>query len=134
MKHSSTAGDNDKDFTLVKVQDSFPYNTHLQSVGLLPEWEDAQHACALDFLEVRVGSSQVLQTSPGLALNPEHVLESFFASTLEKVFISQLQQGGSIEGCWPGKLSEAVQAFCVKVAAKGKQSVPDGACTEARTE
>ena len=107
---------------------------HLQSVGLLSKWEDAQHACALDLLEVGVGSNQVLQTSPWLALGSEHVLESFLASTLEKFYISQLQQGGASEGCWPGKLSEAVQTFCVKVAAKGQQGVPDGTCTEAQTE
>ena len=111
-----------------------PYNTHLQSVGLLPKREDAQHACTLDLLEVRVRSSQVLQTSPGLALCPEHVLESFFASTLEELLISQLQQGGTSKTCWPAKLSEAVQAFRVKVAAKGEQGVPDGACTQARTD
>lgn len=118
----------------VKAQEPLPCNAHLQRMGLWPKWEDAQYACAFDLLEVRMGSSQVLQNGPGLALCPEHVLESFLASTLEEVCVSQLQQGGASEGCWPGKLSVAVQAFCVKVAAKSEQSVPDGTCTEAQTD
>ena len=79
-------------------------------------------------------SRQVPQGSPGLATGPEHILVRIQAATTVEFGISQALQRGASEGRGPRETSEVVQAVIVEVGTKGKQRMPDAACSSRHSD